>query len=157
MRKKNPNPLTPRDKYLRKQFGVDELTVNCQLSKQGNVCAFCGSSPVTRSLHLDHDHKVEKTKIAYSKNADKTWSAWPEPFRFNRLDFTEYGITKAEARAKVKARLLRESLRFFLCYSCNGMLQKARDNPGTLFNAAEKLKQYYEFLDKGDPNLYFFG
>lgn len=51
-------PLTARDKYLRRTYGITEAQYNAILKYQGGVCAICDKPPKEgRNLQVDHDHK----------------------------------------------------------------------------------------------------
>lgn len=54
--------MTVRDRYLRRTYGVTESWYNRQLKKQKGVCWFCGRSPKTRRLHVDHNHKTGRVR-----------------------------------------------------------------------------------------------
>lgn len=144
-----------RDGYLLKKFGRSEEEYNKALAKQNGGCRVCGSTPKTRPLHLDHDHKIQNWKII-SQKMSGTWYSWPDGHypitaltadKSNRLCFMEWGRTKPEARAKVKVRLKRLSSRGVLCFGCNVGLKKFYDNAGRLQKAAAYLWEYENFLD----------
>ncbi len=141
-----------RDGYLLRKFGRSEEEYNKALGKQGGVCKVCGTTPKTKPLHLDHDHKIQNWKITSVKDIDE-WIAWPYgtaseyPNHPIRLSFNCIGRTKPEARAKVKARLKRLSSRGILCWGCNAGLAKFYDNAGRLQKAAAYLWEYENFLD----------
>jgi len=51
------NTLTPRDKYLRKEYGITEAEYMKMLKVQDGKCALCGQVPKpTTNLHVDHEH-----------------------------------------------------------------------------------------------------
>ena len=139
-----------RDEYLLKKFGRSEAEYNRVLARQGDGCKVCGSTPKTRPLHLDHDHKIENWKIR-SQKIDSTWYAWPDGHEpgsglKHRLTFSFGGRTKQEARAKVKTWLKRLSSRGILCFGCNVGLRKFYDNADRLIKAGEYLKEYQSYL-----------
>ena len=136
---------TNRDSYLKRKFNRTEAEYNRALAKQGGVCKCCGRPPGARALHVDHDHKVENWKIVSVKDMN-SWKAYPEGLR-GILNFMEYGKTKPEARAKVKARLKRLSCRGILCWSCNSGLKKFQDDHARLTKAGLYLWEYQNFLD----------
>jgi hypothetical protein len=137
-----------RDGRLQRRFGRTEEEVDRVLKQQNGVCKICGSPPGRSSLHLDHDHNIEKWKIDTDKvliDNKYVWRAWPRT-PFSLRYFEEFGVSKPEARAKVKAKLLRLSSRGLICWSCNAGLQKFRDEPERLYQAAKYLDRYYDFL-----------
>lgn len=146
----------PRDKYLRKKFNRTEEEYNKAFQEQGGVCYICHEPPVSRSHHVDHDHKVEKTKIITTKLGPGAWGAVPQVSGLDietRLLFREEGKTKPEAMAKVRRKLLRLSCRGILCWQCNRAIAKFKDDPARLRRAYVYLKHYAEFMaglkDKG--------
>lgn len=52
--------MTPRDRYLRKKYGITEFQYETMLVTQGNCCALCKKprKQGTRRLHVDHNHKT---------------------------------------------------------------------------------------------------
>jgi recombination endonuclease VII len=56
-------PITTRDKYLRKKFGITEAQYNAILEAQGGVCAVCKKpNKGNRAMPVDHDHKTGKVR-----------------------------------------------------------------------------------------------
>lgn len=49
--------MTPRDRYLRRTYGITEAQYDEMLEAQHGVCALCFRPPKSRRLHVDHDHK----------------------------------------------------------------------------------------------------
>ncbi len=50
-------PGSPRDKYLRRKYGISEQIYRQILASQGMACAICKRRPKPgRNLHVDHDH-----------------------------------------------------------------------------------------------------
>ncbi|SRR6266550_3198804 len=48
--------MTPRERHLLKSYGLSLDEYNQISQNQKGVCAVCGASPKTRSLHVDHEH-----------------------------------------------------------------------------------------------------
>jgi len=148
---------TPRDSYLRKNFLLTEAEYLKALRKNGGVCSITGTPPTTKSLAVDHDHKIERWKIV-SKKIEDLWFSFPQgggnlsiegtedQTAPSRLCFTESDRLKQVSRAKVKARLKRLSLRGILCWKANTGLKKWDDNPGDMRRAAEYIENYQKFL-----------
>lgn len=147
---KKVSTLTPRDKYLRKNFNRTEEEYNRAFKEQDGVCYICHEPPMSRSHHVDHDHKVEKLKIKSIKSGKK-WTAWPsempEAPDAKRLLFVEEAKTKPEALAKVRRKLLRLSTRGILCWQCNRAIAKFKDDPDRLSRACLYLLHYKSFLE----------
>jgi len=148
---------TPRDKYLRKNFLIYEDEYLKALRKNGGVCSITGNPPTTKSLAVDHDHKIERWKIV-SKKVGNSWASFPQGgctlaglgaeqiTAPTRLRFTEFDRLKQVSRAKVKARLKRLSVRGILSWRANTGLKKWDDNPGDMRRAAEYIENYQKFL-----------
>ena len=151
-RKRNPDLslLSKRDKYLRRKFaGYTEAEFNAQLELQGGGCGICGAVGVTRSLHVDHDHKVAAAKIYSGKRTiiETGGMAWVAESDYNDYSFLpEYGRTKSEAIRKMRGKLKRFSVRGIVCFACNRGLQKYSDNPERLKSAANYLERYYDSI-----------
>lgn len=47
-----------RDYYLQRTWGITEDEYGAVLTFQGGGCVGCGRPGVTRSLHVEHDHKT---------------------------------------------------------------------------------------------------
>lgn len=51
--------LTPRDRYLRRMYGITEEEYQQVLDHQGGKCAICLKRPAAgKNLHVDHDHRT---------------------------------------------------------------------------------------------------
>jgi hypothetical protein len=48
-----------RDADLRRLYGITLADYRRLLTHQAGVCAVCGRPPVTRALHVDHDHRTK--------------------------------------------------------------------------------------------------
>lgn len=134
--------IKSRDSYLLRKYGITEKDYEEMLTNQKGVCKICERPPGKVRLHVDHDHSLIKVKIITEK-VNGVWLARTEhqPKR-PKLYFEGSGSTKSEAIRKVRKSLLKCSVRGLLSWHCNTLLQKAKDNPTILANAAKYLQQY---------------
>jgi hypothetical protein len=71
--------MTPRDRYLRKTYGLSEFEYDRQLELQQGRCAICGDKPRgKRKLHVDHDHALKgrasvRGLICWRENTALRW------------------------------------------------------------------------------------
>lgn len=80
-------PLTPRDRYLRRQYGITEAEYQAILEHQGGVCAICQRPPkVGKNLHVDHDHRsgVVRGLLCVVCNVDLLGRRDKDPSLFRR-------------------------------------------------------------------------
>ena len=140
-----------KDAYYKRKYGRSESEVMSVLSNQSGGCFVCGAVGKTKALPLDHDHKIERWKVASRKTEDGTWVAWPRNTYGRkypqRLSFTENGKTKSDALKKVKARLKRLSSRGLICWRDNAALKKLNDDPDIADRLAQYLRNYQAFLN----------
>ena len=54
--------MTARKPQRAKQLGVTDAEYAAMLERQGRGCAICGSTPKTRRLHVDHDHRTGRVR-----------------------------------------------------------------------------------------------
>lgn len=139
--------LTARDKYLRTKFEITEEEFDEAFVGQGSVCKACLRPPVSRNLHVDHDHEVENWKIETKKFTKGRWKAWPKDGT-GRLEFSREGRTKPQAMAAVRKVLRRLSVRGILCWRCNSGLKKYNDNAESMYRASKYLYDYINFMTK---------
>ena len=50
--------VSARESYLLRTWGISESEYNAILAEQDGGCGMCGRKGVTRSLHVEHDHKT---------------------------------------------------------------------------------------------------
>lgn len=106
--------------------------------EQGGACKCCGKVPTGRDLHVDHDHKVAKTKFKVAQVvAGGAWLAVCE--RFNH---TLAAKSREEAEQVMRRWLLRKSIRGLLCWACNSGIRKFLDKPVLLRSAANYLDEF---------------
>ena len=127
------------DLRLRKTYGLSLDEYNMMEADGG--CWICGSKPVGRRLHVDHDHGWKKIKIV-SKNYLDCWQAIAV---YNGREFYSTARTKSEVVRDVKQQLKRNSVRGLLCYPHNAGLQKFQDNRDLMRNAANYLDKFFTF------------
>jgi len=54
--------LTPRDRQLRRDYGITEAQYEAILAQQNGVCAICFRPPKKLRLGVDHDHKTGRVR-----------------------------------------------------------------------------------------------
>jgi len=57
--------------FVRSFAGYEEL-----LASQGGVCAICGSSPKTKRLNIDHDHKTMEVRGLLCHKCNRALPDW---------------------------------------------------------------------------------
>jgi hypothetical protein len=80
-------PLTPRDRYLRRMYGITEAEYRQILEHQGGKCAICLRPPKPdKNLHVDHDHRtgVVRGLLCVTCNVDLLGRRDKEPNLFRR-------------------------------------------------------------------------
>lgn len=134
-----------KNQRLLKLYGITIKEYEERLAQQNGCCAVCLKPPRTLALSVDHDHKCKYLKLNVRDGVVgfvaqvKYSTVTPEsPYYF----LTGVGDTKSEARAMLKDRLKRASIRGLLCVWCNTGLRKYRDNPENLFRAAAYLRRH---------------
>ena len=126
------------DQRLKKKYGVGLDWYNLQLKIQGGGCYICGSTPKTRSLHIDHDHGYTKVKI----KAQKIGNTWGATATYHGVAYSETGPKRNPVVAAVKKRLKVASVRGLLCFPHNAGLRKFSDNPKWMRAAVNYLEKH---------------
>lgn len=55
--------MSPRKPTRAKGLGVTDDEYAARLAAQGGRCAICGTTPKTRRLNVDHDHRSKDNRI----------------------------------------------------------------------------------------------
>jgi hypothetical protein len=110
------------------------------LARNNGGCWICGKvpNPDGPSLHVEHDHKIAKEKIAVKKVKDNGDVCWRATTKY----FTVWDRDRTKARAVARRLLLRKSVRGLACWKCNSGIQKFRDNPKFLLAASGFLSRH---------------
>lgn len=151
MAKKPRRPKTEEEKKrdrnqrLKRLYGITLKEYEERLAQQKGACAICLKPPGTLALSVDHDHKwkylklaVEDAVVGFVARVKGGEVSFQSPYYL----LCGIGDTKNEAKAMLKDRLKRASVRGILCFSCNGGLRKYRDTPDILKRAAEYLSNH---------------
>lgn len=134
-----------RNQRLKRLYGITILDYETRLLQQNGACAICLKPPATLALSVDHDHKWKYIKLGVEDGV-VGWVA-----RVKDVTVPTYspyyllvgvGDTKNEAKAMLRERMKRASVRGLLCFSCNGGLRKYRDTPEILRRAADYLSEH---------------
>ena len=136
-----------RNNRLKRLYGITIKEYEERFAYQKGTCAICLNPPTAMPLAVDHDHKwkylkltVEDGVIGYVARVNieaHNLSAFSPYYLLNGV-----GETKNEAKATLRLRLKRASVRGLLCFSCNGGLRKYRDTPDNLMRAAKYLRDH---------------
>lgn len=132
-----------RDKYLRRNYGITVEEYEKMLKVNDGGCWICGSKPKTRSLAVDHDHKIEKAKLTIEKTSYGFRVSCPE-----FIGTMTESFDKKSAVDSLRRVLLKKSCRGLLCPACNTGLKKFRDNSAFLTNASLYIERYKGGLNK---------
>lgn len=136
-----------RNQRLKRLYGITIKEYEYRLANQNGCCAICLKPPATLALSVDHDHKwkylklnVEEglTGVGFVARVKKGEVLLTSPYYI----LCGIGDTKNEAKAALRERLKRSSVRGLLCFSCNGGLRKYRDTPQILRRAADYLSEH---------------
>ena len=123
-------------------YGITLSEYNTMLAHQDGKCAICGSTPKSRRLHTDHDHRINKVKItvepAGSVYGNKAVAfAW-----YKNKQYMCGGETKQEARQNMRKILLKASVRGIICWPCNRGIRVFNDDPVRLRRTAIYLERF---------------
>ena len=127
-----------RDQRYKQKYGITLEEYTDRLLAQGGVCAICQRPPKSKSLHVDHDHKVSRVKVSYGKSYD----IWVAQAEYNQVAFIASGVSKSAASKMIRHMLKGASWRGILCWTCNKSLQSFRDNPTLMRAAAAYLERF---------------
>lgn len=143
--------MTPKERAadlrLQRTYGITLVEYNQQLRKQKGVCAICGRPPKRLRLAVDHNHKIERTKIV-TFLLPEGWvaGAFVTVDGKSGVEVSGSGTTKAEAINAVRLKLKRRSVRGLLCMICNrkvlGIMERFRIVPARVI----------DYLCKYDPS-----
>lgn len=127
-------------KRREEKYGITPGEYAAMALEQGGVCKCCKKAPTGKDLHVDHDHKVARTKFkAHFGGVD--WCA-----HCPRFNHTIVGKSREEVEASMKLWLLRKSIRGLLCWACNSGLRKFLDKPELLRSGANYLDEFARTL-----------
>jgi len=136
------------DAYLLRKYGIDRKEKRRMANAQGNACKICRKTHTKDGrpilFHVDHCHTIPKIKVV----ATKTSLGWVAetinpPAKYPKLHFIwAYGRTRMEAVLQVRKQLRRAATRYLVCWSCNSLLAKGRDNPDVFDAAASYLREF---------------
>jgi len=60
----------------RKRLGLSLEDYDALLVAQGGGCAICGTTPKSRRLHVDHDHKTGKVRGLLCMRCNRALPTW---------------------------------------------------------------------------------
>jgi hypothetical protein len=140
MSKKRTDPAAARSKRLWKNYGITPGQYLVMLEEQDGRCKICRTKPKTVNLSVDHDHRVEKSKV-YVEKYDEGFIGWSP--MVGQVCIHE---SKKEARAGIKLLLKQTSVRGLLCMRCNRSIQMLKDDPGIFRSAAKYLDEYFDII-----------
>lgn len=124
---------------LIKVYGITLDEYNQLLKDQHNGCAICKAPPVTRRLHVDHDHGHRYVKVISTKLMGGYWRC---EGTYKGEYKTFLGLLKSEAVQAFRKWAKKESVRGLLCPKCNRGLEFFRDKPELFDKAAKYLRRF---------------
>lgn len=68
--------MTPRKPTRAKQLGVSDDQYERLLAAQGGHCALCPSTPKTRRLHVDHEHRTGRVRGLLCHRCNRQLPTW---------------------------------------------------------------------------------
>lgn len=128
------------DRYYLKRYGVPFAFYEAELARQAGVCKLCGRPPKVRRLHLDHNHKVVRTKIVVAGRIGN--------FIANVFGRTFCAATRSDAKGLAELYLRRIANRGILCHRCNRGLQYFSDDSTVLRNAANYIDAFNKKIEE---------
>jgi hypothetical protein len=141
-----------KDSYLLRKYGIDNKDKSLMAAQQKHACKICRNTHTKATkykpshpilFHVDHDHAVEKIKVIARKISTGLWHAETvATAKYPRLYFYHNAKLKKDAVALVRHDLRRASVRALLCWFCNGLLGKGRDNPEVFTAAGKYLNEF---------------
>lgn len=138
--------LRDNNARLLRTYGITQDEYDFMLAEQNGGCKICGSTPKKRRLHVDHCHRIVKTKITATKvstgkKSDYYWYAIAEVSPLWDLKSQNYR-KKSEAVREMRVNLKRISVRGILCFPCNKVIRLFYDNPDRMESAAKYIREY---------------
>jgi hypothetical protein len=77
-----------------KQLGVSDADYERMLAAQDGHCAICPSTPKTRRLHVDHDHRTGAVRGLLCHRCNRALASWMRPaWLRDAADYLERSVT----------------------------------------------------------------
>ncbi len=68
--------MSPRKPTRAKGLGVTDSEYAAMLDRQGGGCAICGTTPKTRRLNVDHDHRTGAVRGLLCHRCNRALPNW---------------------------------------------------------------------------------
>lgn len=68
--------MSPRKPTRAKGLGVTDAEYAAMLARQGGGCAICGTTPKTRRLNVDHDHRTGAVRGLLCHRCNRALPNW---------------------------------------------------------------------------------
>ena len=82
--------MTRRIARRAEKLGIDDAMSARLLRLQGGHCALCPSTPKTRRLHVDHNHRTGQVRALLCHRCNRFLPAWVTPDWLRRAaDYVE--------------------------------------------------------------------
>lgn len=78
--------MTARRPTRAKGLGVTDAEYAAMLERQGGGCAICGTTPKTRRLNVDHDHKTGAVRGLLCHRCNRALPNWIGPEWLDRAN-----------------------------------------------------------------------
>lgn len=134
-----------RSQRLKRLYGITIEEYEERLARQDGCCAICQTPPKAVSLSVDHDHKaryltlaVEDHVVGFEARIQRNQVPPQSPY----YPLSAFGVSKNEAKARLREKIKKASCRGLLCHSCNTGLRKYKDAPSILRRAAQYLRDH---------------